>query len=57
MDDKRILDELIENLNRYFRETPQEIIERDWKEMEYLNEIGPDISEYAEFVRNHPIWG
>lgn len=57
MDDIRIMDELIENLKRYFRETSQEEIERDWKEMEYLNEIGPDVFEYAEFVRNHPIWG
>lgn len=53
MDDIRIMDELIENLKRYFRETSQEEIERDWKEMKYLNEIGPDVFEYAEFVRKN----
>ena len=42
---------LLENLKKYFENTPQDILEKDWKEIEYLNEIGPDVIEYAEFIK------
>ena len=32
---------------------PKDVIEKDWREIEYLNEIGPDVIEYAEFVREN----
>lgn len=42
---------LFESLKDYFENTPKDVIEKDWREIEYLNEIGPDVIEYAEFVR------
>lgn len=44
---------LFESLKDYFENTPKEVLDNDWKEMEYLNEIGPDVIEYAEFVREN----
>ena len=41
---------LFERLKDYFENTPKDVIEKDWREIEYLNEIGPDVIEYAEFV-------
>ena len=42
---------LLESLKNYFKNTPKEELDKDWKEIEYLNEIGPDVFEYAEFVK------
>ncbi len=42
---------LFESLKDYFENTPKDVIEKDWRE--YLNEIGPDVIEYAEFVREN----
>ena len=42
---------LFENLKDYFENTPKDVLENDWKEIEYLNEIGPDVIEYAEYVK------
>lgn len=42
---------LFESLKNYFESTPQDVLENDWKEIEYLNEIGPDVIEYAEYVK------
>lgn len=42
---------LFESLKDYFENIPKEILDNDWKEMEYLNEIGPDVIEYAKFVK------
>lgn len=44
---------LFESLKDYFENTPNDVIENDWREIEYLNEIGPDVIEYAEFVREY----
>lgn len=44
---------LFESLKDYFEKTPKEILDNDWKEIEYLNEIGPDVIEYAEYVKNY----
>lgn len=44
---------LFESLKDYFENTPKDVIEKDWREIEYLNEIGPDVIEYAEFVREN----
>lgn len=38
---------LFESLKDYFENTPNDVIENDWREIEYLNEIGPDVIEYA----------
>ena len=42
---------LFENLKDYFENTPKDVLDNDWKEIKYLNEIGPDVIEYAKFVR------
>lgn len=44
---------LLESLKYYFEHTPPEVIEKDWNEVSYLNEIGPDAIEYAEYVRKY----
>lgn len=42
---------LFESLKDYFENTPKEVLDNDWKEIEYLNEIGPDVIEYAKYVK------
>jgi hypothetical protein len=42
---------LFESLKDYFEKTPKEILDNDWKEIEYLNDIGPDVIEYVEYVK------
>lgn len=44
---------LFDSLKDYFKNTPKDVLDKDWKEIEYLNEIGPDVIEYAEFVREN----
>ena len=46
-----IMGNLYENLKNYFENTPKEVLNNDWKEIKYLNEIGPDVIEYAKFVK------
>lgn len=41
---------LYESLKDYFENTPKNVLDNDWKEIEYLNIIGPDVIEYAEYV-------
>lgn len=41
------MDGLFEDLKKYFDNTSQCVIEEDWNEVEHLNEIGPDVIEYA----------
>ena len=42
---------LFESLKNYFENTPKEVLDNDWKEIKYLNEIGPDVIEYARYVK------
>ena len=44
---------LFERLKYYFENTPKDVIDNEWREIEYLNKIGPDVIEYAEFVREN----
>ena len=39
---------LFESLKNYFENTPKEVLDN---EIKYLNEIGPDVIEYAKFVK------
>nr|DAI16456.1 MAG TPA: hypothetical protein [Bacteriophage sp.] len=39
------MSKLLESLENYFKNTPKEQLDKDWKEIEYLNEIGPDVFE------------
>ena len=42
---------LFESLKRYFENTPKEVLDSEWEKMKYLNEIGPDVIEYAKSVK------
>lgn len=39
------MSKLLESLENYFKNTPKEQLDKDWEEIEYLNEIGPDVFE------------
>lgn len=43
---------LFESLKDYFENTPKDVLDNDWKEIENLNEIGPDVIEYARYVKS-----
>lgn len=43
---------IAESLRKYFEETPQDVLDREWEELNPLNEIGPDATEYIERVRS-----
>lgn len=44
---------LLNQLKEYFENTPKEVLEKEAKELEYLNEIGPDVLEYDKIVRGY----
>ena len=44
---------LLESLKRYFENTSKDILENVWKENEYLDNIGPDITEYVNSVQEY----
>ncbi|MBW4715323.1 hypothetical protein [Prevotella denticola] len=44
---------LLEQLKSYFENTPAEVLEKECAEWDYLNEIGPDVLEYAKMVRGY----
>lgn len=44
---------LLQQLKKYFEETPRDIIEKEWNELSYLNEIGPTVEEYLECVKKY----
>lgn len=44
---------LLNQLKEYYENTPKEVLEKEAKELEYLNEIGPDVLEYAKIVRGY----
>ena len=41
-----------EFLKKHFEETSQEELDKEWKEIEPLNDIGPDVLEYADKIKN-----
>lgn len=42
---------LFKSLKEYFENTSKEQLDKDWKEIEPLNDIGIDVSEWAEFSK------
>lgn len=44
---------LLDSLKDYFDKTPQDVLEKDFKELEHLNEIGPDAIAYVEYVKGN----
>ena len=47
-----IMGKLLDSLERYFEDTPKDILEKDSEGWDFLNEIGPDVLEYAKIVRD-----
>lgn len=44
------------SLKEYFENTPKEQLDKDWKEIEPLNNIGIDVLEWADFAKkNKPL--
>lgn len=39
------------SLKEYFQNTPKEQLDKDWEEIEPLNNIDIDVLEWAEFVK------
>ena len=44
---------LLDSLKDYFDKTPQDVLEKDFKELAYLNEIGPDAIANVEYVKGN----
>lgn len=44
---------LLENLKHYFENTPKDILERELNALDYLNDIGPDVTEYEKQVMEY----
>ena len=42
---------LIEGLEKYLRETPEEQLKKDWEELEKYNQSGPDMEECLSIAR------
>lgn len=49
---KRTMGILLEQIKGYFKSTPKEILEKEYKEWAYLNEIGPDVLEHITSIKN-----
>ena len=41
----------LDQLKEYLKNTPKEVLEKEYKELDYLNEIGPNGSEYLDSIR------
>lgn len=46
------MSELYFKLREYFENTPREQLDKDWEDVKYLNDIGPDVILYADYVRH-----
>jgi hypothetical protein len=44
---------LLQRLKEYFDNTPRDVIEKEWEELSYLNEIGPTVDEYLASVKKY----
>lgn len=43
---------LLQQLKEYFKNTPREVVEKEWHEYDKYNEIGPSVEEYLEYINN-----
>lgn len=44
---------LLEDLRKYFEETPQQQIESDWAKSEKYDSVGPPVDEFIESSRKY----
>ena len=45
--------QILESLKKHYADTPQEVLDKEWEELAYLNDIGPDVFEYAEEMKEY----
>ena len=45
--------QILESLKKHYADTPQEVLDKEWEELAYLNDIGPDVFEYAEEMKGY----
>ena len=45
--------QILESLKKHYADTPQEVLDKEREEMAYLNDIGPDVFEYAEEMKEY----
>ena len=43
--------QILESLKKHYADTPQEVLDKEWEELAYLNDIGPDVFECAEEMK------
>ena len=43
---------IVESLRKHFAGTSEEELEKEWKELEHWNNVGPTIDEYMESLKN-----
>lgn len=43
---------IVQSLKEYFQNTSKSQLDTDWKEIEPLNEVGPDALEYCKLLRH-----
>lgn len=55
MHKQRTMGRLLEQLKSYFEKTPAEVLKKEYAGWSYLNEIGPDVLEYAKMARGYII--
>lgn len=44
---------LLQQLKKYFDNTPKEVLEKELNELSYLNETGPTVDEFLEYVKKY----
>ena len=47
----KVMSIILEELKRYFQDTPQEKILSDWAELEKYDQVGPTIQEFKKVTR------
>ncbi|RZJ69803.1 hypothetical protein [Flavobacterium sp.] len=47
------MDAILEELKKYFRDTPQDQIQRDWAETEKFKTVGPTVHEYMNATKRY----
>lgn len=45
--------QILESLKKHYADTSQEVLDKEWEELAYLNDIGPDVFEYAEEMKEY----
>lgn len=45
------MSKIYDNLKKYFEGTTKEILNKDWENIKYLNDIGPDVEYLKQFKK------